>query len=108
MKFATKKSTGEIIPDKKMNDFFNGSIDHDTNNINENVNINNNTNTLEVEKKVKFTDIHKNEAFWIRKDIVLELNKLSKKGAKGFKNKFINDAIREHLERYGISIKEGN
>lgn len=61
---------------------------------------------LEIEKKVKFHETHKTASYLLRNDIAPEINKLARKGGKGWKTKFINDALIAHLLRYGINLPE--
>lgn len=60
----------------------------------------------EVVKPVKFHDTHKTTTYLVRNDITQAIEKLCKKGGKGFKTKFVNAALRQHLASYGIEVPE--
>lgn len=61
---------------------------------------------LIVEKPAKFRDLHKNTAYLVRKDIEEKINQLAKKGGKGWKTRFVNEALRAQLILYGIVLDE--
>ena len=82
-------------------------------NVNENVNVNDDIKNKSEEvsesdiktvKFVSFEEKHTRATFYIRKDVEQALNKLSKKGGKGFKTKFLNDAVIAELKRYAVEL----
>lgn len=100
---GAKEATQSIVNRTVINQNVNENVKQDEN---LNVKLNEDSKKLEVARPTRFYDTHRNESFLVKKVLMSEVNKLSKKGGKGFKTNFINDAIREHLERYGVSVKE--
>ena len=61
---------------------------------------------LKVEKAERYDAIRKMKGFWIENEIAKAVDALAKKGGKGFTSEFANEALREHLKRYGVTISK--
>lgn len=86
------------------------TIDSDIKDVNINVNVDVNSAghaevaVLKVGKAERYDALRKMKGFWIENEIVKAVDSLAKKGGKGFASDFANEALREHLKRYGINI----